>query len=176
MHTWGDKDVDWDGINKACRFIGLNLLKWGRVEVRDYKEKYGTIRVYCSLGWWSLHSITHPGHVYIRYKNEWLKKFCYSKINRFIFKYLNKLVIPYHKWLYRFLYKRACEKWPHLTEEIMCMADFHELLDGLVPRYELIKVIRSTMNKRIEYLQSQIDSLEKELAKVKPKSADKDGV
>ena len=67
MHFWGDEDVDWKGIGDAAEYIGKGLRKWGRINVVQYKEKFGTVRVYCSLGIWSLHELTHPGHCYCRY-------------------------------------------------------------------------------------------------------------
>jgi hypothetical protein len=71
MHNWGDEKVDWEGIEDSAEFIGLNLRKWGRIGVRQYKEKFGTVRVYCHLGWSSFHDITHPGHCFSRYP-KWL--------------------------------------------------------------------------------------------------------
>lgn len=61
MHTWGDEGVDWDGINDAAEFIGTELKRRARIGVTQYKEKFGTVRVYCSLGWYNLHSIIYPG-------------------------------------------------------------------------------------------------------------------
>lgn len=129
MHNWGDESVDWDGIYGAARFIAARLRRY-RVNVRDYKEKYGTVRVYCSLGWSQLHSITHPGHVWCRYpKWLWILDCRYgSRIIPFL---CNWAVIPFHCWLYRDTYRRAVEKWPHLRDEIVTAADFHELLEGL---------------------------------------------
>lgn len=130
MHDWSDKDVDWDGICDSAIYIGKNLRRWGRVGVRQYKEKYGTVRVYCSLGWSSFHCITHPGHCFSRYP-KWLWSLdCKigTKIVPFLF---NWWIMPYHKWLYRKLYKDMVKKYPHLKEEILCVADYDELLKNL---------------------------------------------
>ena len=130
MHDWSDKDVDWKGISDSARYIGVNLRRWGRVDVRQYKEKFGTVRVYCSLGWGQFQSITHPGHMFRRYP-EWLWKLdCRigSKIIPFLF---NWIIMPYHKWLYRKLYKDMVKKYPHLREEILLMADYDELLKDI---------------------------------------------
>ena len=131
MHVWGE-DIDWAGINKCAEYIGRNLRKWGRVDVRDYKEKYGTVRVYCSLGWQSLFSITHPGWVSYKVAGypKWLMTFDIYVLSRII-PYLNYLILPYHKWLYRKLYKDCVKKYPHLREEILACADFDELLKDL---------------------------------------------
>jgi len=129
MHAWGDEDVDWRGINEAARYIGQGLAKWGRISVRQYKEKWGTVRVYCGLGWFNFHSITHPGYVYNRYP-KWLSKIDYA-IGVPIMKVLNGLVVPIQKRIYRKIYANAVAKWPHLSKEILCAADYHELLEGI---------------------------------------------
>ena len=130
MHMWGDENVDWAGISDSARYIGQNLRRLGRVGVRQWKEKYGTVRVYCSLGWFSVHNITHPGHCFSRYPKWLLTLDC--KIGSVIVPFLfNWFIMPYHKWLYRKLHKDMVKKYPHLKEEILCMADYDELLEGL---------------------------------------------
>lgn len=128
-HHWGEDGVDWSGISDAARFIGEYLVRWGRVGVRDWKEKFGTVRVYCSLGWHQFHSITHPRYQYSRYP-QWL----WSLDCRYGWRILwpvNRLVVPFHKWLYRRAYRLAVKKYPHLREEILSGADYSELLEGL---------------------------------------------
>lgn len=122
MHDWSDKSVDWAGISAAAEYIGIGLRRWGRVGVMTYKEKFGTVRVYCSLGWSSLHCMTHPGWAYYRYPF-WLASLPLA--------WLNWGVIPYHAWLYRRYYRKAVQKWPHLRLEILSAADYPELLKGL---------------------------------------------
>jgi hypothetical protein len=126
MHQWGTEGVDWAGISEAARFIATNLVRWGRVGVRDWKEKYGTVRVYCGLGWYQLHSITHPRHCFARYP-QWLWALD-CRVGSRIVRPLNWLVVPYHKWLYRRVYGQALKKWPHLRLEILAGADYAELL------------------------------------------------
>jgi hypothetical protein len=129
-HLWGDPDVDWSGISEAAYYIAHNLKRRGRITVRDYKEKFGTVRVYCDLGWYSLLSITHPGYVHYRPYPRWLVHldiFYLSKLVRLF----NVVVVPWHKKLYRQIYAEAVEIWPHLAEEITCAADYPELLKGL---------------------------------------------
>jgi len=41
------------------------------------------------------------------------------------------MVLPYQKWLYRRLYGMAVKKWPYLRREILCAADYADLLQGL---------------------------------------------
>jgi hypothetical protein len=130
MHVWGEKNVDWQGIGDAADYIGEFLKRWGRVSVRQTKEKWGRSCVYCDLGWSCLLGITHPGYVHYRPYPEWLKRldiFCLSKLIR----KLNVVVVPFHAWLYRLAYKRAIKKWPHLRAEIVGGAGFQELLEGL---------------------------------------------
>lgn len=126
MHSWGDPGIDWKGIGDAAWFIADNLRKWGRVPVRDWKEKYGTVRVYCNFGWTQLHDITHPGYVYARYP-QWLWSLDIWYFSKII-SLLNLVVIPYQQWLYTYLYGRAIRKWPHLRLEILAGADWSELL------------------------------------------------
>jgi hypothetical protein len=126
MHSWGDENVDWDGLNKAAEFIGRNLRRWGRVNVFQYKEKWGTVRVYCSFGWSQLFTITHPGYAYSRYP-DWLWQLDCKYISKLMGP-LNRIVVPYQIWLYKFLYGRALKKWPHLRLEILSGADYHQLL------------------------------------------------
>jgi hypothetical protein len=126
MHNWSDESVDWSGIDAAAEYIGTNLRKWGRIDVRQYKEKWGTVRVYCNLGWHQIHCITHPGHCFNRYP-QWLWQLD-CRYGRYVAQLLNKVVVPYHVWLYRRVYRLAVNKWPHLEKEITCQADYQELL------------------------------------------------
>lgn len=118
MHNWGKEGVDWKGINDAAEYIGEGLRKWGRINVSQWKEKWGIVCVYCSFGWWQVHNITHPGYSYIQWKIGHL----------YVPELLNKLVVPYQEWLYRRYYRKALQKWPHLREEILSGADYSELL------------------------------------------------
>lgn len=125
-HDWSDDKVDWKGINDAAYFIASNLKKWGRVQVRDFKEKYGNVRIYLSFGWYNFHSITHPGYIYSQYPN-WLWMLD-CKYGSKIIKPLNSIIIPLQAHFYKFLYKKAINKWPHLAEEILCLADYRDTL------------------------------------------------
>lgn len=129
MHDWSEKDFDWKGLDDAIRFIDFWLVFLGRINVRQSKEKFGTARIYCSLGWHQFHSITHPRSAFNRYP-KWLWKWdCDygSKIVKFLFCW----VVQYHAWLYRTVYWIAVRRWKHLREEILCCADYDELLKGL---------------------------------------------
>lgn len=115
----------------ASEEIGLFLLKWGRVPVRDFKEKYGTVRVYCSLGWNSLHNIFYPGYAYYQFP-DWLRNldiYHGDKILRCTG--FGLVSFHFHKFLYRLAYKRALKKYPTIRENIIGSADWPEFLKGL---------------------------------------------
>lgn len=125
MHNWGDTDFDWESLDKAITFIERRFKKW-RLPVSQAKEKYGTCRIYCRLYWTCMLDITHPG--WHRYPNKiycWWDIFVFSKIVQLF----NTIVHPIYKWLYRDTYYKACKMYPHIVDEICCMADYVELLD-----------------------------------------------
>jgi hypothetical protein len=132
MHSWGEENVDWEGISDAAYYIGGWLRKWGRMSVSDMKEKYGTVRVYTSFGWYSAHQLTHPGYAYHQWP-KWLRPLDYYVLSRVI-SVLNPVVVPIHKAMYRYRYKQALRRWPHLAGEILMGADWTELLLGLDSR------------------------------------------
>ena len=114
----------------AAEEIGLFLRKW-HVPVRDYKEKYGTVRVYCNLGWYNLHDVFYPGYAYSQFP-KWLWGFDVYHGHK-VLKYtgLNWLSVRYHMFLYRYAYKKAIVKYPEIRDNILNSADWNELLKGL---------------------------------------------
>lgn len=133
MHFWGDEGVDWKGIAGAAEYIGERCRRLGRINVTQYKEKYGTVRVYCSFGYYSLHELIWPGYAY---KRDYWPHFMwtldiYFWPNAFKYSGLGYLLHKWQKFIYRSSYKRALKKWPHLRKEILCCADFSEFLKGL---------------------------------------------
>jgi len=130
MHHWGDQSVDWNGISTAAEFIALRL-GWARIGVLDAKEKWGTVRVYCTFGWSSLHSIFYPRYHYIQWKNPILKWLEYNAQVMWTVQKLGRILVPLQRAWYRQVYKQAISRWPHLAEEITCCADYRELLEGL---------------------------------------------
>ncbi len=135
MHMWGDKDVDWDGINEAANYIGYWLKDWVRMPVSCVKEKFGSVRIYCSFGWSMIYSIWRPSHI-------WLPKWWPHRLDSWIsyytpiMKWVNYLVVPIHQKAYVWRYKKAVEKWPHLRREILGSADYGELFEGKIPGYK----------------------------------------
>ena len=129
MHNWGDKDVDWDGIWEAARYIGTYCRRWGRLG-GDYKEKFGTVRFYAHFGWLSLHTLIYPGYVSSQFP-KWL--WCLDC--RVIGPVLRKLFErPFRWWqtkVYARAYWNALYRWPHLRAEILLCADYLELIPGV---------------------------------------------
>lgn len=135
MHDWSEKDFDWHGLNEAGDYIGGWLRRWVRMPVMDIKEKFGTLRIYCSFGWASMYSIWRPSYC-------WLPSWWPHKLDNWlsyqtpIFTWLNYIVVPIQKKAYVWRYKKAVQKWPHLYNEIVSMADWGELFEGQIPGYK----------------------------------------
>ena len=117
----------------AAYEIGKFLLKWGRINVRQTKSKYGTVRVYCSLGYYSFHCFFNPAHVWVRWP-KWLYAIDLF-VSSYIMKYLNYLIVPYQKFIYRKAYERAVKRFPTIISNILCCADFSELLKPLKEKH-----------------------------------------
>lgn len=131
MHNWGDEFLYFEEVGEAAEYIGRFLRKWARVSVTNTKEKYGTVRVYCSFGWSQFFSITHPGYAYSRYP-KWLWNLDVSYGSKLIHLLrINNIIIPLQTMLYRYVYKQAIKKWPMIREEILNGADWDEYLGGL---------------------------------------------
>lgn len=131
MHLWGDPDFSDEMFNQvqdAAWFIGRNLAKWGKIGVRDSKEKYGTVRVYCHFGFSSFYSLWRPQYL-------WVPKWWPYRLDLMIFRFIEPLVnlisFPIQKAVYRYFYQRAIKKWPEIKEEILCCANFPEYLKKL---------------------------------------------
>lgn len=129
MHSYGDwPDKKFNEIDEAGWFIGRWLRNWVRLPVVQIKEKFGTVRVYCHFGWDSFYSVWRPSHCWVP---KWWPWSLDLKVSGYIMPLLNKVAVPIQTRAYRWRYRKAVEKWPHLREEILCCADFGELLEGL---------------------------------------------
>lgn len=113
----------------AAWFIHRYLVRYGRISVRQSKEKFGTARVYCSLGYWGFYNLLNTGHIWVHWP-KWLYALD-LKYGRFVMQVLNKLIVPYHKFIYRRAYKKAIELYPSIRKNILHTADFPDLLGGL---------------------------------------------
>lgn len=127
MHHWSDSDekIDWAGIGEASHWIPYNLRRWGRISATG-KEKYGRVDINSQLGWYQIHSITHPGYHHSCYPN-WLWRLDCS-YGSYVSAPLSRLLRWYQKMVYRAVYRRALNKWPHLRMEILTGASQHDLL------------------------------------------------
>lgn len=114
---------------KAALDIHECLFRYGRISVRQSKEKYGTVRVYCSLGYYGFYDMLYPGRVWVHWPR-WLHGLD-LKYGSAVMRVLNKIIVPYHKFVYRRAYKKAIEKYPAIRENILRTADFPYLLDEI---------------------------------------------
>lgn len=128
MHNWGQEGVDWAGIEDSAYEIGTFISRWGRMAVSQTKEKFGTVRVYCHFGWDCFYGILWPRHCWVR---GWWPYRLDLAMSSFVCRLLNIIVVPYQKFIYRLAYKLAIKKRPHLREEIICCADWGEVLEGV---------------------------------------------
>lgn len=129
LHYWSDESFDWLNLDRAITFIGEGLCRW-RIDVMQYKEKFGGARVYCTLGLLSFEQLIRPGWAMSQwpYWARWLE---YTRPARLLRHCINWAVMPFHRWIYRWYYQEAVRRWPHLRDEIVEPADWPELLKGL---------------------------------------------
>lgn len=116
-------------LDQLAYKIGQFCRTFGRIHVTDTKEKYGTIRVYCTFGFLGFHTLLWPGRAYKhKYCPRWVwnldVKLYGSKIEQFI----NLLLVPYQKLIYKTAYKLALRTYPHLNKEITRCMDYPEYL------------------------------------------------
>lgn len=110
--------------------IGQYCIKYGRIAVTQTKEKFGTVRVYCSFGIWSLHSLIWPHYVYKHPSYpQWLWKLDCSLYGSWFARIVNVIIFPWQKFIYNRAYQKAIKKYPHLKDDITCAADYEEYLD-----------------------------------------------
>jgi len=133
MHFWGEKNVDWGGIENSAYEIGDYLTRWGRISVSCRKEKFGTARVYCDFGINMIHSIFFPYHIRV---HTWWP----TRLDHWIIEHLPYVLFRgidlWQNYIYRKAYLKAVRKRPHLYKEIVCGADYGELFEGYLPGYK----------------------------------------
>lgn len=134
MHSWGDDFLYFGEVGDAANYIGVFCRKWGRIGVRQTKEKWGTVRVYCGFGAGQFHTLTYPGYVYSQYPH-WLwvldLRFSYSWFGQIFWSGINKILLPWQKFIYRKAYSNALKKYPMIRKEILACPDYRESLEGL---------------------------------------------
>ena len=113
MPYWGDDSHDWKGLYEAERLIN-NIVSFGRVGLNS-KEKYGSIRYNFSLFDGTIHSITHPGHYYLRFP-----KYMYDIVmGRRLLLPLLPIIRPIQVALVKLAFTIAARRYPHLTKYII---------------------------------------------------------
>ena len=129
MHSWSDKDFDWESLSEAIDFID-KWFKFARIQVMQSKEKFGEARIYCKLGVEQFHELWKPGWVYSQYPYKWMWKLD-CNVGRYLIKPLNFFIYRFHKLWYRIIYALAVVQWPHIANEITNMANWPILLNGI---------------------------------------------
>lgn len=138
-HDWGDENVDWNGINAAVDYISSYCSKYALL-MGQAKEKYGTVRFYAHFGHLSLHSIVYPGYVYSQFP-KWLWKLDCYYIGPILQFFLEKPFVKWQMFIYNRAYQNAIRRWPHLRAEILCAADYIELIKDVTRIEETDKEI-----------------------------------
>lgn len=122
------RDIDYGALDDIAYSIGQDLRFW-RVSVRDTKEKHGTVRVYCSFGIDSLHTLVYPGYAYNQFP-DWLRKLDARVISPFLYKSgLGSLTARLHTKVYAKVYKKYMDRYPQYARNILAGADYRELLE-----------------------------------------------
>jgi len=116
-------------LDTIAREIGTTLRDRYRIDVSQFKEKYGTVRVYCTFGWWNLHSLIYPGYHFNRFPR-WLQRLDDVLLGPIVHQ-LGRFFIPLQQKAYRQQYARAIVKYPHHRTAILACADWPEYLKGL---------------------------------------------
>jgi hypothetical protein len=104
MHTWGDYDFDWEGLNKAMEYIYSRTYYFSLCRI-SCKEKYGSVRY---------EFITTP---FSRYNNSIAEK-CGRLYERLAWHVVKHVVF------------KAAKKWPHLEDELLEDLAINEELVG----------------------------------------------
>lgn len=126
MHSWGDKDFDWKALDDAGRDLEKFCRRYGRLGLH-VKEKYGTLRAYthfCSYP--ILHSLVYPGYVFNQFP-KWLWNLDCSYLSPCL-EWALPHIQKYQSFIYRKGYEKIVKKYPHIKKEIICCADYPELL------------------------------------------------
>lgn len=127
-HNWSEEDFDWKGLSEAIHYITTYLRRYGKIMAHG-KEKYGTARIYCHFGYLSLHGLVYPAYVSNQFP-KWLWNFDCEYIAPVLRKLFEKSFVKWQMFIYNRAYQNALKKWPTLREEILCDADYLELIKG----------------------------------------------
>lgn len=128
FHHWSDKAFDWKSLDDAVDIIYDTCIRWGRFG-GQCKEKFGCIRFYVKFKPLSFEALIYPGYYYRKFP-PWISTLddkVFSPVLQFFF---GKLWNKWQRKVYNWAYQRALRKYPHLWDEILCDADFPELIEG----------------------------------------------
>lgn len=127
-HEWGDDWPYWKDLDNCVSYVYTYSRRWGRLG-GQVKEKFGSLRFYASFGYLSLHTLTYPGYVYSQFP-KWLWKLDIDYIGPILRFFFEKPFVKWQMIIYNRLYQNCLKKWPHLRAEILCGADYPELIKG----------------------------------------------
>jgi hypothetical protein len=120
-------------LDEIAHEIGVFCRRWGRISVSQTKEKYGTVRVYCGFGYYSLHSLIFPGWVYKHPKfPKWLWSLDIYYLSSII-GWFHPILYRYQTWIYSMAYWKQIKKYPHLFDEITGSMDWPEHIGFYIP-------------------------------------------
>lgn len=126
-----------DKLEDIAAEIGLPLRKWFRLNVRQHKAKYNTVRVYCDFGIYDLHQIVYPGYAFIQkhFQSQPLKFI--NSMSRYPLRWFEGIIAEIQIYGYNLVYKRACKKNPELAHNILEGADHREFLKDLYTDFKV---------------------------------------
>lgn len=142
-HDWSERDFDWEGLNGAVNYVSDYCKNWGRLGGQA-KEKYGGLRFYCHFGHLSLHTLIYPRYVYNQFP-KWLWNLDCKVIGPVLRKVFEKPFVKWQAFIYNRAYQGALKRWPHLAAEILCNADYPELIKGAIRIEETEKEIHKVI-------------------------------
>jgi hypothetical protein len=126
-------DAEFQGIPT---YLSNRLNTMGLIRIDDYKTKYNQIRVYVRFGAFYVGDLLPYGIMYgLRFPNLFRHanfKIPYYKLDSIrIPGFINYLLIPYQRFVYRQVYKHTIKKFPKYRENLLSGADYPELLKNL---------------------------------------------
>lgn len=127
-HEWGDKTVDWVGIDSCCRILSTYCKRYGRLG-GQVKEKYGTVRFYVYFGVLSLHTLVYPGYGIDRFP-KWLSNLDSDYISPALRYLFERPFIWWQTVIYNRAYQKCLKLYPHLRAALLCGADYPEFIKG----------------------------------------------
>ena len=132
MHTWGEENFDWSGLNDCINIVHNTCRRWARLGGQA-KEKFGTLRFYTHFGL-SLHTLFLPGYYHYGWFPRWLITFdmyVATPVLNFLF---GRVWFWWQRTIYSYAYWRALNKYPHLRKEILCSADYPEFIKNVTKK------------------------------------------